>query len=245
MTNPLVSVIIPAYNAGRYLAAAVASGRAQAHEPLELIVVDDGSTDDTAAVLATLGSDGRTHRQANGGPAAARNRGLGLATGEIIAFLDADDVWPDRMLQRQLPRLLANPEVDIVMGFLQRQRVSIAPDGRFEFQDLGEPFLGPSMGCGLFRRRVFARVGGFDETLRRCEDLDWLARCRELGVRTVTYPEVTLHYRLHDRNLTLDRAQAAPSRATMLKRAIDRRRRQAPDQQPAGDSVPRPPETAP
>ena len=154
-----------------------------------------------------------------------------------MAFLDADDVWPDHMFKLQLPRLLANPEVDIVIGYPQRQRLSNVRDGRLEFQDWGKPALSLQMGCGLFRRRVFARVGGFDETLRQCEDTDWFIRCRELSVKMLTYPEVTLLYRLHHENITLDRAQAERCRAIMLKKAISRHRQPA-DRRPAGAATP-------
>src|ERR1017187_10588057 len=101
MTNPLVSVIIPAYNAAHFLPNAVASVRRQSYEPLEILIVDDGSRDDCARVAAELGETVRYVRQEQAGPAAARNRGLELAQGEFIGFLDADDEWPEQKLSIQ------------------------------------------------------------------------------------------------------------------------------------------------
>ena len=109
-----VSVVIPAYNCGPWVAEAVASALAQTHPPAEILVVDDGSTDDTAAHLAAFGSAIRVLRQANGGAAAARNAGVAAAAGSFIAFLDADDVWHPRKLERQLPHLAARPDLGLL-----------------------------------------------------------------------------------------------------------------------------------
>jgi glycosyltransferase involved in cell wall biosynthesis len=125
MPSPLVSVIIPAYNAERYLIEALDSVRAQGHRPLEVIMVDDGSTDGTAGVVAQY-PDVRYVYQANRGPAAARNAGLRLAQGDLIAFLDADDVWSDDKLAVQLTLLSARAESQIVLGRLQMVSACLA-----------------------------------------------------------------------------------------------------------------------
>ena len=119
--EPLVSVIVPTFNYGRYLNEAVESILAQGARDLEVIVVDDGSTDDTAAVLARI-TDHRVRavRKQNGGVAAARNAGLDLARGRFVAFLDADDRWKPDKLERQLALLDSEPEVDIVFSDLSR-----------------------------------------------------------------------------------------------------------------------------
>jgi len=119
LTGPLLSAIVPTYNAAGFLAEAIESIRWQTYQPVEIIVVDDGSTDDTAEVVRGLGGEIRYVEQANAGPAAARNRGLELAQGELIAFLDADDRWPRDKLEIQVPRLLGNPELDLVLGRIQ------------------------------------------------------------------------------------------------------------------------------
>jgi len=219
--GPRLSVILPVYNGARFLRAAVESIRRQRYEPLETIVVDDGSTDETREVATSFASEVSYVHQANAGPAAARNTGLHRALGTLIGFLDADDVWTDEKLALQVPRLLAEPSVDGVLGYTRV--VYAAQDG-----GPGPPTSPPPgpvlvLGAALFRRSVFERVGAFDESLRMGEDVDWFLRAKERGLSLRLHPEVVHLYRRHDRNLTsredLDRAMA-----TMLKRSLDRRR---------------------
>ena len=103
--HPFVSVITPVHNGARFLAEAVESVERQGYEPLEIIVVDDGSTDDTPRVIAELGDRVLALRQENAGPAAARNRAIAAARGDVLAFCDADDTWPEGKLDAQLARL--------------------------------------------------------------------------------------------------------------------------------------------
>ena len=112
----LVSVIVPAFNAASFLPHAVASIERQGYQALEIIVVDDGSTDSTAEVARSLPSVSKYFYQKNQGPSAARNVGLKQAEGEFIAFLDADDQWPAGKLDLQLGRLRAEPQLDVVLG---------------------------------------------------------------------------------------------------------------------------------
>ncbi len=220
-----VSVIVPAYNVGRFLGAALASIERQQHPDLELIVVDDGSTDDTAAVIAACPVVTIALRQPNAGPSRARNRGIAAATGEHIAFLDGDDLWPDGRLDRQLAALDARPDVDGVLGRIQY----VATDGgripRLPYEDPRlHTIVAPSVAAGLFRRRSFERVGPFDEELRSSEDLDWLLRASEAGLDLRVLPDVTLVYRHHDANSTGARAPAMVNRALMVRKAHQRRR---------------------
>src|SRR5438045_3638350 len=112
-SNIRVSVIMPVYNGERFLMEAIRDIQAQECAPLEILVIDDGSTDDTAAILAQLGDPVRTVRQPNRGPSAARNRGIELARGEVIAFHDVDDLWAPGTLAALLDHLDAHPEIDI------------------------------------------------------------------------------------------------------------------------------------
>ena len=123
--NPAISVIIPACNAARTLDDAITSIRSQRCAPMEIILVDDGSTDDTAQVAARH-PDLVVLRQPNRGPAAARNRGILAAAGEYIAFLDANDLWAPAMLPRLLAMLQEQPATDIVQGLIQRLRAARA-----------------------------------------------------------------------------------------------------------------------
>lgn len=189
--GPLVSVIVPVHNGARFLPEALASICAQGYRPMEVVIVDDGSEDDTARVAATLPGAVVLSHPARRGPAAARNTGLERASGELVAFLDADDLWPAGALATQVDRLLQAPGVDLLLGRTRR---------------LGDPaatsFVAPYLGSGLFRRVVFDRVGRFDEALRFSEDHDWFLRARELGVSIEISDELALIYRAHEGSMT-------------------------------------------
>jgi glycosyltransferase involved in cell wall biosynthesis len=238
---PLVSAIIPVLNGERFLAAAVASIRRQRYPRIEVIVVDDGSTDGTVAVASSLGDGVRCVSQANAGPPAARNRGLELARGNLIAFLDADDLWSEDKLEVQAGRMLADPEVDAVMGTTQIFLRSAAMD---DATTLGEPAGPPalllSLGSALFRREVFDRVGRFDVSQRMDDDVDWFLRALEAGVRVLPLRNVVQYYRRHDRNITNAREEDRRFYLIALKKSLDRRR-SAPGQ--AASAFPAWPET--
>jgi glycosyltransferase involved in cell wall biosynthesis len=221
-----VSVVIPVYEMGHYLPEAVAAIEAQGHADVEIIVVDDGSTDDTPEVIAALGDRVIALRQDNQGPSVARNAGLALATGDVIAFCDADDLWPEGKLELQLARLAADPELDAVLGRIQYVAVDGGEVPDIEFEDLGRKTLTHvHLGSGLYRRRAFDQLGAFDVNLRYSEDVDWFMRAREAQLRIAILPEVTLVYRLHETNMTRgakDPIATATLRA--LKQSLDRRR---------------------
>jgi glycosyltransferase involved in cell wall biosynthesis len=224
--TPGISVILPCYNMARFLGEAVESVIAQQHPDLEIIVVDDGSTDDTAAVARALPACVRTFHQENRGPAAARNLGLTAARHELVAFVDADDLWPRDKLRLQLPRLLEDPGREFVVGqhqaFVLREG---APEGSRDYVFSAPPphfiFL---LGCGLYRRRVFDRVGVLDESMRYSEDTDWFYRCREAGLAYLEQPDVTVFYRRHAASMTHGRDVIGKGFLHALKKSIDRRR---------------------
>jgi glycosyltransferase involved in cell wall biosynthesis len=222
---PLVSVIIPVLNGERFLAAAVASIRRQRYPRIEIIVVDDGSTDDTVAVANALGGGLRCVSQANGGPPAARNRGLELASGGLIAFLDADDLWNDDKLEVQAARMLADPELDVVMGTTQVfQRPEAGADATMLGEAAGPPALLLSLGGALFRREVFDRVGRFDVSLRMDDDVDWFLRAVEAGARVLPLANVVQYYRRHGHNITNAREVDRRFFLIALRKSLVRRR---------------------
>ncbi len=224
MVPPLVSAIIPVYNGSAFIAQAIASIRDQDYAPLEILVIDDGSTDATADVVRGLGADIRYLRQENRGPAAARNRGLALARGSLIAFLDADDLWPQGKLRAQVQYLEEHPQVAIVLGRIEYLRLPGASEVEVRFEDTGDTVTSVHLGCGLFRRGVFDQVGELDATLRYSEDHDWMLRARELGIRMAILQRVTLQYRMHAGNMTRDKGIADVAMARVLKKSLDRRR---------------------
>lgn len=222
--NPVVSVIIPVYNGERFLREAVQSVLDQQYEPVEIVIVDDGSTDGTEAVARSLPETVRYLRQTNQGPAAARNRGIEHAQGSVIAFADADDLWPANKLALQLPYLLRDPKIEIVLGRIQQVRWSESGAGQTVAEEFAEPAFSVNLGSALVRKSVFERVGLFDETMRYSEDVDWFMRAREAGAEIVTLDAVTLLYRQHDENMTRGKSTSELNVLKALKRSLDRRR---------------------
>ena len=220
---PGVSVIIPVYNGERFLAEAIRSVIDQAMPLDEIIVVDDGSIDNTGELVANLADEGPIHYvfQANQGPAAARNHGLRLARGEIIAFQDADDLWASDRLRLQLQILDRRPEVSLVIGrtcfFFDGTAPELTAPKPVESEDLTAPRWFLSMHCGLYRRTAFTEVGVFDETLLIHDDVDWFRRAVALGLTTLPHDDVVLFHRRHADNLTNNRAAAQIALLRMLR----------------------------
>jgi len=220
---PLVSVIVPVYNGDRFLAEAIDSIRRQDYRPLEIVVVDDGSTDGTPSVMSRLaGEEMRYVRQDNAGTPAARNTGLRLARGALVGFLDADDLWTDRKLAIQVPRLMEVPAAEIVLGYTE---VASLADGEPSCRVALAPAPLLTLGAALVRRSSFRRAGLFDETLRYCDDVDWFLRAKEAGLSLRIHGDLVQVYRRHDRNLTNRRDLDRRSFVAVLKRSLDRRRR--------------------
>jgi hypothetical protein len=218
-----ISVIIPTYNGAGFIAEALRSVEAQRYPAFEILVVDDGSTDGLDAVLATVDVPHRLIRQENRGPAAARNRGIQEATGEWIAFLDVDDLWTPGALQRLTRDLVLHAAAPVVHGRIATlyQRPT---DGELGILSAAAETFPYSIHAGLYRRDVFDRVGGFDESLRFGEDMEWFVRLRSLE-HSVMIPDVIVHRRRHDTNLTRDPAAvAAGSRAAWKKILLQRMR---------------------
>jgi glycosyltransferase involved in cell wall biosynthesis len=185
------SVIIPAYNSAATLDLAIESAAAQTIPPAEIIVVDDGSTDDTAAVASRHSPLVRLIRQANAGAGAARNTGVRASSGEWIAFLDADDTWLPEKLERQLT-MTVDPAVGVIHARGPLARYPAPPYVTFE--NLWEHNL---IMCSsvVVRRTAFEGVGGFDESLKTgCEDHNLWLRLAAAGWKIATCPEDLAHY---------------------------------------------------
>jgi glycosyltransferase involved in cell wall biosynthesis len=222
----LVSCVIPVFNGERFVADAVASILGQTYADVEVIVADDGSTDRTAEVVGRLGARVRLVSQANAGHAAARNLGLAHARGELIAFLDADDLWHPAKLERQVALLDAQPEVSMCFTLL-RDFVDGRDDPASLFADAARDAAVPgySSVTMLARRALFSSIGSFDESLAHGNDRDWFLRAVEVGARKELLGEVLVLRRLHADNRS--RATAPASRAEyvrILKASLDRRR---------------------
>ncbi|MEZ5567990.1 MAG: glycosyltransferase family A protein [Halioglobus sp.] len=214
-----ISVVIPLYNGASHIGEALDSVFAQAWPDLEVIVVDDGSTDDSAAVVQAYPAPVTLLRQANSGSGAARNRGVAAATGELLAFLDADDLWAPDKLQRQTACFEARPELDVVWGRVREFQHGRAPE------DSDTPtFGGGHPGSALMRIEAFHRCGGFPLDLRQTEVIEWASRMRAAHLEQCTLDAVVMYRRLHPGNK--GRVNPANKREYLqaLKRHINRQR---------------------
>ena len=199
MPAPTVSVVVPAYNAAAFVGRAVDSVLAQSGVDYELLVVDDGSKDDTVAVLGAYGDRLRVLVQANAGPAAARNRGLHEARGRYVAFLDADDWWLPEKLARQVALLDGRPEIGFCSTATHVVTEGVAPAGEWPCVPGERPLLetlfvrsaavsGSTSGV-LARRELLLGAGGFDEALRGFEDPDlWMRLAARAGYACIDEP---------------------------------------------------------
>jgi hypothetical protein len=218
---PALSVVVPVHNGARFLHEAIASVLAQAYPRIEIIVVDDGSTDEIEAAVRTLPVDVRFIRQRNMGAAAARNRGFREASGELVAFLDVDDLWPERALDVMTTELRDHPELDAVHGHGQ---LFSREDGELRWlSHAGETFP-YYIGAAVFRRRALEQVGLFDESLGFSEDTDWFLRARERGLNIERLDQPTLWVRRHDANMTRGKSLVEVNALRVFKKALDRRR---------------------
>lgn len=222
-THLSVSVIMPVYNGERFLREAIENVWAQEYTPLELIVVDDGSTDRTADIAREY--DGRLCYvyQSNAGPSAARNHGIRLARGRALAFLDVDDLWGPHQLGRQAAYLAAHPSVEIVQGLVQRFQLRSVGDAIIS-EPLAKPYQFVNLGSAVYLRSVFEKVGLFDETMWENEDTDWFIRAWEHNVQKAVRNEVVLFYRLHAENMSRTQQLVAGGQARLLKKHLDRQR---------------------
>lgn len=220
----LVSVILPVHNGERFLQEAVQSVLRQSYRPLEIIVVDDGSTDGTATVAQSLGSQVRYFHQAQAGPAAARNLALRNARGSLIAFIDADDLWPAEKLAAHVHCLRLDPSAQVVQGLIRRIWIPpLRPPGNAG-PEVHSTFIYTNLGSMVMRRSLFETIGNFDEGLRFHEDSDFWLRCREQGVNMLMQRKLSLLYRLHGRNLTTGANLATTRFLNIIRRSMHRRR---------------------
>jgi glycosyltransferase involved in cell wall biosynthesis len=223
----LVSVIIPVYNYDRYLGEAIESVLGQTYQHLEVIVVDDGSTDRSAEVAKSFADRGvRYCHQANAGIGPARNNGVESAEGEFIAFLDADDRWPLHKIERQLNAFESDETLEMVFG--QALQLQNGPEWEAGVNEYKSSVAGmvPGMvpGTMLIKRDAFFRVGLFKGNLKVGEFIDWYARAVELKVRSLILPELFLWRRIHDSNQGVRERQSVSDYARVLKAKLDRAR---------------------
>jgi glycosyltransferase involved in cell wall biosynthesis len=196
--SPIVSVVIPTFNRWPLVGEAVESVLAQSYAHFELIVVDDGSTDETREELAKFGSRLRWFTKARGGVAAARNFGVNRAVGSYIAFLDSDDLWRPKKLEVQTAFMKRHPEIQICQSeeIWIRNGIRVNPKAKHQkfsgdifFRSLDLCLVSPS--AVMMTKTLFEQVGGFDESFPVCEDYElWLRIAVEHSVALISEPLV-------------------------------------------------------
>jgi len=224
-----VSVIIPMYDAAPYVGAALDSILPQIGPDDEVIVVDDGSSDGSREVVSAYGPPVRLLLQAHRGPAPALNRGLRAARGDMIAFLDADDLWMPDKLARQMPVLEAEPALDGVFGHIVQfvSEDAAAAAARFAVPD--QPMVGMNRTTLVMRRAALERFGLFDETLGTADFVPWWARAVALGFAHRVIDAVVARRRIHLRNTGVLRRHDQQQESLLgLRQALALRRRQGP-----------------
>ncbi|MEN6625975.1 MAG: glycosyltransferase [Candidatus Sumerlaeia bacterium] len=216
-TQPLVSVVIPAYNSEAMVGRAVKSVLSQDYSPLEVIVVDDGSSDGTAAAAEALGdSRVRVIRQTNAGPAAARNRGIRESNGEFIAFIDADDEWLPEHLRKSIEMFASSPDAGLVYSLIDDRLENGEREiygERWERNRLFDRVFWPSakmVTSGVvLRKAALEKVGLFDETLHSREDHDLFIRAGECFATRELPEPLTIKYRHGNQISSLTKDEAA------------------------------------
>lgn len=223
--DPTVSVIIPAYNCQRYVGEAIESVLAQTYRPLEVIVVDDHSTDQTAEIARRF-AQVQCVSQAHAGAGAARNLGAALARGALLAFLDADDRWTLYKLSRQVEALGERPDLDMVFGCVRQLHAGSEWEEGIAKSDGPDLQLMPGFIAGtmLIRRETFHRVGEFKTEFKVGEFIDWYGRARDLGLRSMCLPDLLLWRRIHQTNQGIVERASVSDYAKVMKACLDRRR---------------------
>lgn len=237
--SPLISIVIPAYNAAPFLKTSIQSALDQRDVEYEVIVVDDGSTDETAAVLTDFTDISQLQivRHENRGPSASRNTALQLAKGEYVGFLDADDLWNPMKAAAHIALMETSPNLDLTYSWWQVIDEIGNPTGRFNITPIerlpaGATFEGlllenftGTASTVICRRTAVARVGGFDSNLRANVDLDlWLriAALRDGNIGLV--PNILTSYRKHSSQITSNWSRMASN----WEKVIDKARKREP-----------------
>ena len=217
MHNPLVSVILPTRNGERFLDQALDSVFRQDYAPYELLVIDDHSTD-RSAEMARSRAGVRVLANPGRGVACAWNAGIAAASGELVAFLAQDDLWLPGKLARQVACMSEHPDADYSLTWSHTfLEAGDTPPVGCRTERLGRDGFALLMEALMVRRRVFDRVGGFDEALTSGHDMDWFARASDAGLVMARIEEVLVQRRIHGANATFNPQMAQEGNLNLLR----------------------------
>ncbi len=218
----LISAIIPVYNRKRYIAEAIDSVLAQTYSPIEIIVVDDGSTDKSAAIVKEYqNSSIRYTFQSNQGIGAARNKGIDMAQGAYYAFLDSDDLWIPDKISLQMKAFENDPDLDMVFGHVVQFR-STQLGTILDQKDQFVPGYIPS--SLLIQRDSFHKVGKFTTQWKIGEFVDWYSRALETGLKSLMLPDLVAKRRIHDANIGIVERKSQKDYLNILRKSLERRK---------------------
>jgi glycosyltransferase involved in cell wall biosynthesis len=222
--HPLVSVIIPVYNSEKYLAETLDSVFAQTYHPIEVIVVDGCSTDNTAQIAKSYHQVCYLQQQGTG-LANARNTGIDTATGELLAFLDSDDYWRRDKLAIQIESSIQNPEIEYSYANL---KLFLEPGCElrygFDRQQFDRVQIGRTPGTLVARKSLFDRIGKFNPNFTIGCDVEWFTRAKDYKIAAAVVPQVLLYKRVHDTNLSSNVKTNREELLTVIKQSLHRQR---------------------
>lgn len=213
----LVSIIIPAFNAEKYIADTIESALAQTYQNHEIIVVDDGSDDDTALVVKRF-PQVVLIQQSNAGVGAARNTALKHARGEVIALLDADDIWLPKKLSAQFKYWADHPELEIIFSLAQNITTYLpgAPiTSKFPILEAPVP------STSIFRSELLSKIGYFDSNVKVGEFADWYGKIINAKIKKGCVPELLVFRRIHGENIGIRKKNLQVEYVRVLKRKLD------------------------
>jgi glycosyltransferase involved in cell wall biosynthesis len=219
-----ISVLIPFYNTEKYLAEAIQSVTAQTLQPMEILLLDDGSTDGSAKIAESFKPQISLFYQKNAGISAARNKLVKKAKGDFLAFLDADDLWPPDHLKILFNPFRSNKELGIVSGHVEQ---FLSPDVEnliAEIPDRNKVLPGYVMGTFLIKKEVFKEVGHFNEELTLADTVDWFARVKDRGIGFKMVDDIVLRRRIHTTNTGINQKGNRHDYTKALMASIKRKR---------------------
>ena len=226
-----ISCIVPVYNQAHFLPAALDSIFAQSLPVTEVIVVDDGSSDDVEGVVDKYAHDITFIQQANAGPAAARNRGIERSSGEWLSFIDSDDIWHEDKLKIQMQLMQSRPELDYCFTYKHNFWEQSMAEEESRLRAAGHPMVKDVPGYvfqALFlRKTTFETVGYLNEALQTAEDTDWIVRAEDMGMKREIINQVLVYRRLHATNISYQTGtqEGYKYRETLIMERIARRRK--------------------
>jgi len=230
MEKGLISVVIPVYNGRRYIAEAIKSVLNQGYGKREILIVNDGSTDGTENILRSF--EGIMYfEQSRQGAAAARNLGIEQSRGEFLAFLDADDVWTNDKIEKQLSVFQEKPKLDMVFGNVEQfysPELEESLSRKIKMIEAVIPGYVP--GTMLIKKEAFLKVGYFNCGFKVGEFIDWYLRALEEGLQGHLLSDVVLRRRIHDANTGIQERDSRKDYLRVLKASLDRRRRDTQEQ---------------